>query len=270
MGRLGEVRSLLPEQVKIMALTATATKMVLTYVAYTLGMEKPIVIALSPCKANYIYNVGLFTTVRRTFQPLLNRLKAVRDKTPRMIIYCQSFKMCGDIYTYLSQGLGPELTEPIDAPNISRFRLVDMFTSVTDAQQKDLIISSFTKPSQLRVVVATVAFGLGINCPDVRQVVHAGMPEDLESYIQETGRAGRDGQPALVTLLKARTYHVCEKSIKDYAANDSQCRRDALFDEMDCYRHTHIGSNCYCCDICGLVCECGSCSQKLAQFVLLG
>ena len=156
------MRSLLPEQVKIMALTATATKMVQKYVAYILGMEKPIVIALSPCIANLIYNAGLFTSVRRTFQPLLNRLKTVRDKTPRMIIYCQSCKMCGDICTYLSQGLGPELTEPIDAPDISRYRLVDMFTSVTDAQHEDLIISSFTKPSHLRVV-ATVAFGLGIN-----------------------------------------------------------------------------------------------------------
>ena len=89
-----------------------------------------------------------------------------------------------------------------------------MFTSVTDAQHKDLIISSFTMPSHLRVV-ATVASGLGINCLDVRQIVHVGMPDDLESYIQETGRAGRDGQPAFITLLKARIYHVCEKSIKD-------------------------------------------------------
>ena len=88
MGRLGEVRSLLPEQVKIMALAATATTMVPTYVAYILSMEKPIVITLSPCKANLIYNVGLFTSVRRTFQLLLNHLKTVRVKTPRMIIYC--------------------------------------------------------------------------------------------------------------------------------------------------------------------------------------
>ena len=175
--------------------------------------------------------------------------------------------MCTDIYVYLSQGLGPELTEPIDAPNISRFRLVDMFTSVTDAQQKDIIISLFTKPSHLRVVVATVAFGLGIDCPDVRQIIHVGMPEDLESYIQETGRAGRDGQPALVTLLKARTYHVCEKSIKDYAANNSQCRRDALFEEMESYRRINIGTNCYCCDVCASLCDCGSCSQKHAVFV---
>ena len=98
MGRLGEVRSLLPEHVKIMALTATATKTVQTYVANILGMEKPIVIALSPCKENLIYNIGSFTSVRQTFEPLLSRLKTARDKTPRMIIYCQSFKMCRHIH----------------------------------------------------------------------------------------------------------------------------------------------------------------------------
>ena len=112
MGRLGEVRSLLPEHVKTMALTATATKMVQTRVANKLGMEKPIVIALSPCKMNLIYNIGSFTSVRQTFElhVLLNRLKTVRDKTTRMIIYFQSFKRCVDIYVYLSQGLqGPRV-----------------------------------------------------------------------------------------------------------------------------------------------------------------
>ena len=157
-----------------------------------------------------------------------------------LVIYCHYFKVCVDIY--LSQGLGPELTEPIDAPNISRICLVDIFTSVTDARHKDLIISSFTKWSHLRVGVASVAFELGINCPDVRQIVHVGMPDDLEfyMYIQETGRAGRERQTALVTLLKARMYHVCVKNIKDYGDSDSQCRKDALFQAMESYTHIHI------------------------------
>ena len=178
--------------------------------------------------------------------------------------------MCANVYIYLSQSLGCELTEPIDAPDIPEYRLIDMFTSVTDSDHKELIISLFTKPSQLRVVVATAAFGLGIDCPDVRQIIHVGMPEDVESYVQETGRAGRDGKHALATLLKARSYHTCERSIKDYTMNDSQCRRDALFESMENYQHCHSGSNCLCCDVCALVCECGSCSLKLSSFVFLG
>lgn len=166
MERLGEIRSLLPRHVHIMALTATATKSFQAAVIATLGMEKPVVIAISPCKANITFNIGTYTTVA-TFKPLLNRLRTNRERTPKTIVYCQSYNTCADIYIYLSRSLGCEFTEPIDAPNIPRFRLVDMYTSLTDSQHKELIISSFTKPSQLRVVIATVAFGLGIDCPDV-------------------------------------------------------------------------------------------------------
>ena len=77
-----------------------------------------------------------------------------------------------------------------------------MYTSVSDDKHKQEIITQFTKPgSQLRIIIATIALGLGVDCPDVRQIIHVGTPEDVETYIQETGRAGRDGSHALVTLL---------------------------------------------------------------------
>ena len=272
MERLGEIRSLLPPSVRVMALTATATNAVRCSVTRTLGMDKPVVVALSPCKANLVYNVGKYTTVVETFKPLLTRIRNDRDKCPRTIVYCQSYNMCADIYIYLSRGLGCELTEPVDAPNIAKFRLVDMFTSVTDQAHKDTTISLFTKPSQLRVVIATVAFGLGIDCPDVREIIHVGVPEDIESYIQETGRAGRDGKPSLAILLKARVYHACEEGIKEYVDNDCQCRRDLLFKSMDNYKHRQIDSSrqCLCCDVCALICTCGCCSRNLSSFVFLG
>ena len=81
-----------------------------------------------------------------------------------------------------------------------------MFTSCSDEVVKDNIIKLFTSPSQLRVVISTVAFGMGIDCPDVENVIHLGPPEDLESYIQETGRGGRDGQKAYATLLVTKGY----------------------------------------------------------------
>ena len=76
-----------------------------------------------------------------------------------------------------------------------------MYHSCTDPEIKDHILLNFSKPSHLRVVVATIAFGMGVDCPDVHQIVHIGAPNDVESYIQETGRAGRDGMQSVAILF---------------------------------------------------------------------
>lgn len=147
---------------------------------------------------------------------------------------------------------------------------MDMFTSVTDKSIKDEIIERFTKQSQLRIVVATVAFGLGINCPDVRQIVHVGAPDDTESYIQETGRAGRDGLLSLATLLTTKgKRHSKSEEILEYMDNKTVCRRDFLFKDMEAYERSGLGSKCVCCDICRKSCECGSCSNKLESFITI-
>ena len=70
-----------------------------------------------------------------------------------------------------------------------------MFTSVhTCGGKREEVIYSFIQPSStLRLIIATSAFGLGIDIPDVRQIVHWGLTSTVEEYVQETGRAGRDG-----------------------------------------------------------------------------
>ena len=68
---------------------------------------------------------------------------------------------------------------------------------------------------------------MGIDCPDVQQIVHVGLPDDKEAYIQETGRAGRDEQTALATLLVKKGHQV-DKAMKEYARNTELCRRDLL------------------------------------------
>lgn len=55
-----------------------------------------------------------------------------------------------------------------------------------------------------RIVVATIVFGMGIDCPDVHQVIHWGVPEDIETYVQETGRAGRDGLPSCALMFHGK------------------------------------------------------------------
>jgi len=76
-----------------------------------------------------------------------------------------------------------------------------MFSSRTDKSVKSQIVEYFGRDSCLRIVIATVAFGMGLDCPDVRQVIHLGALDNIEGYIQETRRCGRDGQPSLALLL---------------------------------------------------------------------
>ena len=91
------------------------------------------------------------------------------------------------------------------APDLARFRTVDMFCKCTDVSVKESIISSFCDPtSLLRVVMATIAFGMGLDSQCVRQVIHWGPSSQLEDYVQETGRGGRDGGLSLAILYFAK------------------------------------------------------------------
>ena len=81
------------------------------------------------------------------------------------------------------------MTEPPGSPKFVINRLVDIYTPCTHETVKNKIISLVTKPSALRIVIATIAFGMGINCPDVHHVIHWGVPTGAEMYVQESGRA---------------------------------------------------------------------------------
>ena len=145
-----------------------------------------------------------------------------------------------------------------------------MYMSLTEQEVKDSIVNSFTTDPTLRVVNATIAFGMGVNCTDIRQVIHYGFPSDIESYIQETGRAGRDGLPALATLVKKpRRGEKRVKAILEYSSNSQNCRRDTLFGFFDEYNRTFDVPLCMCCDVCFKLCQCSNCSFNHKSFVFI-
>ena len=88
---------------------------------------------------------------------------------------------------------------------------------------------------------------MGLDCTDVCQVIHVGAPEDVESYIQETGRGGRDGNLSLATLLVVNRNN---KNTCNYQKNDSITRHNLLFQNMDNYKHVDMESKCVCCNSC--------------------
>lgn len=247
-----------------MALTATATVSLRKCVIKMLGMKDPLVITENINKPNLIYSVRTFESMESTFSQMINTLKKERTKMPKTIIYCQHQDKCAQLYLQMKMMLREERVEPVGAPDLPEFRLFDYFTSAVHESVKDGVLKMFTTiGSPLRIVIATIAFGLGIDTCDIRYVVHWGPPQDIEQYVQATGRAGRDGSTSHAILLygKGLKRHV-EQTMLDYCENATDCRRKILFRDFDSFKCDTNINGCMCCDICGINCNCGDCEEQ--------
>ena len=133
--------------------------------------------------------------------------------------------------------MGQELTQPIGiSRDLPEHRLVDMFTACTHTVVKNAILNSLPiSLNVLRIIVATIAFGMGLDCPNIRRVIYWGPSTDIEYYIQETGRAGRDGKPAKATLYFTNTElgQISDKNMKEFCRNQVTCRREMLLKDLD-------------------------------------
>ena len=125
-------------------------------------MHNPTVILLPPCKDNIFYQVLNFESIEVAFRGIVHQFLKERTNYKRTIIYCRTIEECATLYLYFRDNMGKNFTEPPNAPAIAHFRMVDMFTSCVDDEIKSHIIHSFTQPSCLRIVCATVAFGMGL------------------------------------------------------------------------------------------------------------
>ena len=138
----------------------------------------------------------------------------------RVLIFCRSINDCSTLYFYFKKKLGNRFTYPEGAPDLSKYRQVEMYHSCTEASVKDEIIKSFMQPnSHLKIVIATVAFGMGIDCPNIHRIIYFGPPSNVECYIQETERNGRDGLLTNAILHHIGRRLVMDECIRKYSVN---------------------------------------------------
>ncbi|XP_064597962.1 uncharacterized protein LOC135464467 [Liolophura sinensis] len=250
--RLGYLRTKFPE-VPVMCLTATSSKATLLTVRQLLALIKPFEYLESPERPNIRLCVKKIKTGHEAVQWLVEGIRRYGNTYPKTIIYCRSIRKCSELYAPCEEHLGKN---PVDMD----IRQFDMVHSITMPDVNTSIVDRFMRSTALLVVVfATKILWMGI---DIRrsQVVHDGPPGTVDDYLQQIGRAGRDGQQAhAVLLFHGKHLRNLDGALRCVVRNLDNCIREILLEgfpgETQPINDKHL-----CRNICASKCNCAQCS----------
>jgi ATP-dependent DNA helicase RecQ len=196
----------------ILALTATATPDVVEDILKQLGAPAAEIVNVGIERPNLIFEVH--RTVNRAMkQDTL--LRILREESGSAIVYASTVRKVNELYDWLlAQGVS-----------------VDRYHGKLRTSEREESQGRFMS-GETQVMVATSAFGMGIDKPDIRAVVHWNFPDSLETYVQEAGRAGRDGKPARAALL----YRLEDKRVQSFFLGGKYPRREDTLAVWDAVR----------------------------------
>ena len=260
---ISQLRSLLQKPTPFAALTATATVKIGQEIINNLELQFPTRIVSIPERPN-VYLDLLKTTeksIEQTFYWLVQKIKRNREDCPRYLVFCRNHSHVRTLYSYFDKEL-----RSIFGYNSLPYQ---MFHGSTDDEAKAYITRNFSDPNgEVRVLFATIAFGMGINCQNLHNIIHYGPPCNLDDLCQETGRAGREGVQSFATLIIYPNYAKMgpvSKEMKHYVENTTVCRRKLMLEHFPGSFKEVLPKH-LCCDICSSSCKCGlggdACSEK--------
>ena len=238
----------------ILCLTATAGTKIRKKIIKMLNMTAVKTVRMSPDKENVKYVIERAKPdLEVTFGWLINAIHEKKEHSEKTVVFCQSFKECGDVY---------DLFQHFIPSGCNSF--VAMFHSKTPQEIKEHVLSDLmSENGRIRLVIATSALGMGVNIPNIKRVIIYGVPENMESYLQAIGRGGRDGSFVL-SVMYYHGYHLChcDPSMRAFVKNKTKCRHEEIVKFFNEKTKKPVIAH-MCCDVCAETCGCGSCPDEV-------
>ena len=254
-----------------MALTATANAKTRGNVMKSLEMTNTFIISKVPNNPNLFLSVlpkPADCDPAVIVEPIVKGISKSGVSSDRFIVFCRTYSETLEFYQEAVLQLHDEDALYVNAASFepqSHRRTCEKYDACTAESIKKHIVSSFTEPDgTVQVVFATIAFAMGLDSPNIRHIVHWGPPADIETYLQEVGRSGRDGRSATAILFYQPTDFRgrpgVSESMRDYCINTHECRRKELMKQFGLTSGINYPTTkCLCCDVCLATCPCQSC-----------